>query len=122
MRSFIHTTHVVHPASPPSPPPLSFLSCRLLEAAEKGETGEGRLARVAKEIQALEYVGRRSAEANGRRERGREGVKFRKGRGGEAQAVAVAMSRQDDGDPKSIISVVLLLFHTAAETGVPQWN
>lgn len=66
---------------------------RLLEAAEKGETGEGRLARVAKEIQALEYVGRRSAEAGGRRERGREGVKFRKGRGGETQTVEVAASR-----------------------------
>lgn len=66
-----------------------------MEAAEKGETGEGRLARVAKEIQALEYVGRRSAEASGRRERGREGVKFRKGPGGETlKALEVAASRQ----------------------------
>lgn len=77
---------------------LFFYFCisfsRLLEAAEKGETGEGRLARVAKEIQALEYVGRRSGEANGRRERGREGVKFRKGPGGQTQAVAVATSRR----------------------------
>lgn len=71
-----------------------FVLVRLLEAAEKGETGEGRLARVAKEIQALEYVGRRSAEAGGRRERGREGVKFRKGRGGETQTLEVASSRQ----------------------------
>eukprot|EP00903_Cladosiphon_okamuranus_P010020 g9502.t1 len=66
---------------------------RLLEAAEKGEAGEGRLARVAKEIQALEYVGRRSAEAGGRRERGKEGIKFRKGRGGETQTFEVASSR-----------------------------
>ncbi|CAM9345305.1 unnamed protein product [Pylaiella littoralis] len=78
---------------PPVIPLTTDQADRVLEATEKGETGEGRLARVAKEIQALEYVGRRSAEASGRRERGREGVKFRKGPGGEAQAVEVAMSR-----------------------------
>ncbi|CAM9622921.1 unnamed protein product [Hapterophycus canaliculatus] len=89
----VASSRVMLTALPPVVPLTFDQTDRLLEAAEKGETGEGRLARVAKEIQALEYVGRRSGEANGRRERGREGVKFRKGPGGQTQAVAVATSR-----------------------------
>ncbi|CAN0075062.1 unnamed protein product, partial [Ectocarpus sp. 12 AP-2014] len=90
----VASSRVMLTTLPPAVPLTFDQTDRLLEAAEKGETGEGRLARVAKEIQALEYVGRRSAEASGRRERGREGVKFRKGPSGETQALAVAASRQ----------------------------
>ncbi|CAN0031092.1 unnamed protein product, partial [Ectocarpus sp. 4 AP-2014] len=90
----VASSRVMLTTLPPAVPLTFDQTDRLLEAAEKGETGEGRLARVAKEIQALEYVGRRSAEASGRRERGREGVKFRKGPGGETQALEVAASRQ----------------------------
>ncbi|CBN79298.1 weakly similar to cyanobacterial Exoribonuclease II [Ectocarpus siliculosus] len=89
----VASSRVMLTTLPPAVPLTFEQTDRLLEAAEKGETGEGRLARVAKEIQALEYVGRRSAEASGRRERGREGVKFRKGPDGETQALEVAASR-----------------------------
>ncbi|CAB1099581.1 unnamed protein product [Ectocarpus sp. CCAP 1310/34] len=90
----VASSRVMLTTLPPAVPLTFDQTDRLLEATEKGETGDGRLARVAKEIQALEYVGRRSAEASGRRERGREGVKFRKGAGGETQALEVAASRQ----------------------------
>lgn len=66
---------------------------RILEASENGEEGEGKAARIAAEIRALEYIGRRSAEAGGRRKRGKEGVQFRLGKEGQVQATEVHKSR-----------------------------
>lgn len=107
--------------SPPPPPPFPsfdlFFFCvcgairasRLLEVGEKGEGGGGKLDRIATEIRALEYISRRSAEASGRRRRGKEGVKFRTGRGGEVQATEVSMSRRVE--TPHCVSFYSLLFH-----------
>lgn len=73
---------------------LHFFCFRLLENTEIGGEAGSKLGRVATEIRALEYLSRRSAEAGGRRQRGKEGVRLRTGRGGQVEVTEVPKSRQ----------------------------